>query len=130
MENNIININRHRKESIDVVCIGMVTPAEVYVVEKLPDWNTGTKWITRADFISDDAAIVACCIAKWGLSSGLVCNKLGDDVLGRNVFDELEALGVVGGFLFPIVCKTSEHRKQRRWGLGPFGKATAIQCCV
>ncbi len=72
MKKNIININRHRKEPIDVVCIGMVTPAEVYVVEKLPDWNTGTKWISRADFISDDAAIVACCIAKWGLSSGLV----------------------------------------------------------
>ena len=99
MENNIININRNRKEFIDVACIGMVTPAEVYVVEKLPDWNTGTKWITRADFISDDAAIVACCIAKWGLSSGLVCNKLGDDVSGSNVFDELEALGVVGGFI-------------------------------
>jgi len=96
MQRGKTSINTDLKGSIDVACIGMLTPAEVYVVDQMPDWNTGRSWKTRADFISDDAAIVACCIKKWGLISGLVCNKLGNDISGQNVIDELESLGVSG----------------------------------
>ena len=78
MSSHLTNINLANPQSLEVACVGMVTPAEVYVVDHMPDWNTGTKWNYREDFISDDAAIVACCITKWGLGSGLVCNKLGD----------------------------------------------------
>ena len=99
MQGGKTSINTDLKGSIDVACIGMLTPAEVYVVDQMPDWNTGRSWKTRADFISDDAAIVACCIKKWGLISGLVCNKLGNDISGQNVIDELESLGVIGQFL-------------------------------
>ena len=99
MPTRMTNINRAKQETVEVVCVGMLTPAEVYVVENIPDWNTGAKWNYRADFISDDASIVACCVKKWGLGSGLVCNKLGDDVAGNNVFDELESMGVVGRFI-------------------------------
>lgn len=99
MSSHLTNINLVNPQSLEVACVGMVTPAEVYVVDHMPDWNTGTKWNYREDFISDDAAIVACCITKWGLGSGLVCNKLGDDVAGNNVFDELESMGVVGRFI-------------------------------
>ena len=67
MAARLTNINRTKHETVEVECVGMVTPAEVYVVENMPDWNTGAKWEYRADFISDDAAIVACCIKKWGL---------------------------------------------------------------
>jgi len=98
-QSRITNHNTDFKETIDVACIGMLTPAEVYVVDQMPDWNAGSLWKARADFISDDAAIVACCIKKWGLSSGLVCNKLGNDISGQNVIDELESLGVIGQFI-------------------------------
>ena len=98
-QSQITDINTDLKGSIDVACIGMLTPAEVYVVDQMPDWNTGTSWKGRADFISDDAAIVACCIKKWGLVSGLVCNKLGNDISGQNVIAELESLGIIGQFI-------------------------------
>jgi sugar/nucleoside kinase (ribokinase family) len=98
-QSRITSTNTDFKGSIDVACIGMLTPAEVYVVDQMPDWNTGSLWKARADFISDDAAIVACVIKKWGLSSGLVCNKLGNDISGQNVIDELESLGVIGQFI-------------------------------
>jgi sugar/nucleoside kinase (ribokinase family) len=98
-QSRITRINKDLKRYIDVACVGMLTAAEVYVVDQMPDWNTGSTWKARADFISDDAAIVACCIRKWGLVSGLVCNKLGNDVSGQNVIDELESLGVIGEFL-------------------------------
>ena len=67
MPSRITNINRAKNPKVDVVCVGMVTPAEVYVVEKMPDWNTGTNWNHRADFISDDAAIVAYAVGLGGV---------------------------------------------------------------
>ena len=57
MPTRMTNINRAKQETVEVVCVGMLTPAEVYVVENIPDWNTGAKWNYRADFISDDALV-------------------------------------------------------------------------
>ena len=91
---------------LDVVCVGMVTPAEVYVVDKIPKWNTGSKWNSRADFVSDDAAIVAMNLATWGLKAGLICNKFGEDVTGRNLQTELEDAGLVGEFLLDKSLRT------------------------
>ena len=31
-------------DNIDVACVGMLSPAEVYVVENMPDDNGGSAW--------------------------------------------------------------------------------------
>ena len=85
-------------DHVDVVCFGMVTPATVLAVDELPDWNTGTIWNHKAEFISDDAAIVAILLRKWGVQTGLICTTLGDDSAGRNTVRELAELGVMGDF--------------------------------
>ena len=41
MPTRMTNINRAKQKTVEVVCVGMLTPAEVYVVENIPDWNTG-----------------------------------------------------------------------------------------
>ena len=55
-----------------VVCFGMITPARVLVVDELPDWNSGAVWTEGAEFVSDDAAIVAGLLAGWGVEAELV----------------------------------------------------------
>lgn len=82
------------KSVVKMVSFGMVTPAIVVTVDRLPDWNTGAEWDQRSDFISDDAAIVAILSSKWAVSSGLICNALGDDAAGRNTFSKLRTYGV------------------------------------
>ena len=82
------------KSVVKMVSFGMVTPAIVVTVDRLPDWNTGAEWDQRSDFISDDAAIVAILSSKWAVSSGLICNALGDDAAGRNTFSKLRTSGV------------------------------------
>ena len=91
---------------LDVVCVGMVTPAEVYVVEEILEWNTGSKWNSRADFVSDDAAIVATNLATWGLKAGLICNNFGEDLAGHNLLVELEDIGLAGEFLLDSSLRT------------------------
>ena len=44
----------------EVVCFGMVTPAVVLIVDSLPEHNTGGVTREVCEFISDDAAIIAC----------------------------------------------------------------------
>jgi sugar/nucleoside kinase (ribokinase family) len=76
----------------------MVTPATVLVVEEFPGWNTGTTWSQKTDFISDDAAIVAILLKRWGVQTGLICTTLGDDPAGRNTVQQLSDAGVQGDF--------------------------------
>jgi sugar/nucleoside kinase (ribokinase family) len=83
----------------DVVCFGMITPATVLVVDEFPERNAGVVWRERADFISDDAAIVAVLLRQWGMQTGLIGTALGDDSAGRDVVARLSALGVSGTFL-------------------------------
>lgn len=79
-----------------VVCFGMVVPAIVLAVDEFPEQNTGALVRGAAEFISDDAAIVACLLRGWNVHSGLIGTTLGDDVRGRQVARELRKLGVLG----------------------------------
>ena len=81
-----------------VVCFGMVTPARVLVVDELPEWNTGAVWTEGAEFVSDDAAIVAGLLAGFGNDVELIGSALGDDAAGRRTVEMLSRMGVRGNF--------------------------------
>ena len=81
-----------------VVCFGMITPARVLVVDELPDWNSGAVWTEGAEFVSDDAAIVAGLLAGWGVDVELIGSALGDDDAGRKTVETLSKMGVRGHF--------------------------------
>ena len=89
--------NRARAAS-KVVCFGMITPARVLVVDELPEWNSGAVWTEGAEFVSDDAAIVAGLLASWGVDTELVGSALGDDDAGRRTVSTLRRMGVKGRF--------------------------------
>ena len=90
----------------DVTCIGSISPAEVYTVDDPLKWDKGSDWNDRADFLSDDAVIVASSLSSLGWSVGLVTNRLGDDVLGENVVSELRRLGIKGTFILDSSLET------------------------
>lgn len=81
-----------------VVCFGMITSARVLVVDELPGWNTGAVWTEGAEFVSDDAAIVAGLLPALGVESELIGSALGDDDAGRRAVEMLRKLGVGGRF--------------------------------
>ena len=81
-----------------VVCFGMITPARVLVVDELPEWNTGAVWTEGAEFVSDDAAIVAGLLAGFGIEVELIGSVLGDDDAGRQAVKMLNRMGVRGNF--------------------------------
>ena len=81
-----------------VVCFGMITPARVLVVDSLPGWNTGAVSTSSAEFISDDAAIVAGLLAAWSVPTELAGTALGDDDSGRRTVRQLREMGVGGKF--------------------------------
>ena len=89
---------RHRATGRRVVCFGMITPARVLVVDELPPWNTGAVWTEGAEFVSDDAAIVAGLLAGLGVEVDLIGSALGDDDAGRKTVDMLKGMGVGGNF--------------------------------
>ena len=82
----------------EVVCFGMITPGVVLVVDRLPEHNTGTFVKQVAEFVSDDAAIVACLLRQWEVRSGLIGTALGDDPPGRKAAEQLDGLGILGEF--------------------------------
>ena len=82
----------------EVVCFGMITPARLLVVDSLPAWNTGAVSTGSAEFISDDAAIVAGLLPAWGVSTQLLGTALGDDEAGRLTVRRLREMGVGGKF--------------------------------
>jgi sulfofructose kinase len=76
----------------------MITPARVLVVDDLPEWNTGAVWTNGAEFVSDDAAIVAGLLAGFGIEVELIGSALGDDYAGRQTVEMLNRMGVRGNF--------------------------------
>jgi sugar/nucleoside kinase (ribokinase family) len=80
----------------DVVCFGMIIPAWLLEVEAMPPHNTGAMIQKAEEFISDDAAIVACLLRQWEVKSGLIGTALGDDARGRQAARRLADLGVLG----------------------------------
>ena len=79
----------------DIVCFGMVVPAVLLVVDQLPEYNTGGLVKQAAEFISDDAAILACLMRGWKVRSALIGTTLGNDMRGRATRQELKRLGVI-----------------------------------
>ena len=77
-----------------VVCFGTLTPALLLTVDRFPERNTGTVVNEVSHFVSDDAAIVASLLARWGIASEVIGNALGDDERGRQLVRQLEAEGV------------------------------------
>ena len=90
----------------EVVCFGMVTPAMVLVVDKLPAWNAGADYTHLTEFISDDAAIIAILLKEWGVQTGLIGTALGNDAMGRNVVRHLHEMGILGEFRLSSNLKT------------------------
>lgn len=100
MKQHKLKRNRSAKKhgdlhSGEVVCFGYVVPAYVLIVDEFPEHNAGAVIKQVAEFISDDAAIVACLLRGWNVRSGLIGSALGADERGRKVVRELEELGVV-----------------------------------
>ena len=92
-------MNRPRpNQPPEVLCFGMITPARALVVDSLPAWNTGAVWTDGAEFVSDDAAIVAGLLSRWGTRTELAGNALGDDGAGRRTVQMLRDMGVEGRF--------------------------------
>lgn len=90
----------------EVVCAGMITPARVLVVDEMPSWNTGAVWTRGAEFISDDAAIVAGLLAGWGVPVELAGTALGDDHAGRRAIAALREMGISGKFVLRADIET------------------------
>ena len=84
--------------SPDVVCFGMITPARILVVDRMPDWNTGAVSTDSVEFVSDDAAIVAGLLTSWNVSTELVGTALGNDEAGSWTVRRLKEMGVGGSF--------------------------------
>lgn len=82
----------------EVVCFGFVVPAYVITVDALPEYNTGGLIRQVDEFISDDAAIVACLLRGWSMATGLIGTTLGADARGRKVVRQLKRMGMLGDF--------------------------------
>jgi len=90
----------------DVVCFGMITPAVVLVVDDFPPHNTGMLIREIGEFISDDAALVACMLWQWDVKSGLIGTALGNDSAGHRVAHQLKELGIIGDVRFSEDIRT------------------------
>jgi sugar/nucleoside kinase (ribokinase family) len=74
----------------------MLTPVAIMVVEQLPAYNTGALVNEISEFIFDDAAIIACLLRQWDISTAMIGTTVGDDVRGHNLAQQLKDWGVQG----------------------------------
>jgi 2-dehydro-3-deoxygluconokinase len=92
----VIDQEQRSTPGAEVVCFGMITSAVVLAVDRPPVHNTG-QFINRIqEFISDDAAIVACLLRQWDVRTALIGTAVGDDPPGRQIANRLKELGVLG----------------------------------
>ena len=85
---------------------GMLTPVYIMALDKLPKHNTGAIVHQVSEYVYDDAAIIACNLRQWGISTGMIGTAVGDDLLGHYVADTLEEMGVQGKVRFTKKYKT------------------------
>ena len=90
----------------EYVGFGMLTPVSIMVLEKLPKRNTGAVVKEVNDFVFDDAAIVACLLRQWNVSSGMIGTAIGNDVRGHVLAKQLKDWGVQGAVRFTEEYKT------------------------
>lgn len=91
---------------VQVVGFGTLTPATILIVDQLPAHNTGAIIHNFSEFIFDDAAIIACLMRQWRVTTGFIGTTLGDDARGRSVVRQLKTLGVRGHFRLSKQIKT------------------------
>jgi sugar/nucleoside kinase (ribokinase family) len=94
------------KSPPEYVGFGMLTPVEIMVLEKLPKHNTGAIVTEVNEFVFDDAAIVACLLRQWDVTSGMIGTAVGDDLRGHALADRLKEWGVQGKVRFTNDYKT------------------------
>ena len=83
-----------KSSSPEYVGFGMLTPVEIMVLEKLPKHNTGAIVHEVNEFVFDDAAIIACLLRQWDVSSGMIGTAVGDDARGHTLAKQLRDWGV------------------------------------
>ncbi|MBP6180082.1 MAG: hypothetical protein KA480_17320 [Anaerolineales bacterium] len=88
------------------VGFGMLTPVYIMALEKLPKINTGAIVHEVSDYVYDDAAIIACNLSQWGVTSGMIGTSVGDDLLGHHIESTLKGFGVQGKVRFTKKYKT------------------------
>ncbi|MFZ0533482.1 MAG: carbohydrate kinase family protein [Anaerolineales bacterium] len=88
------------------VGFGMLTPVAIMVVEQLPEHNCGALVKEVSEFVFDDAAIVACLLRQWDLSTAIIGTEVGDDPRGHLLARQLEEWGVAGEVRFSKEIKT------------------------
>lgn len=84
----------------DYVGFGMLTQVAIMVVDQLPEHNTGAIVKEVSEFIFDDAAIIACLLRQWGVSTAMIGTALGDDPRGHTLARQLQEWGVEGEVRF------------------------------
>ncbi len=96
-----------KKQSLpSYVGFGMLTPVYIMALDKLPKHNTGAVVHQVSEYVYDDAAIIACNLSQWNVSTGMIGTAVGDDLLGHHIEDTLEELGVQGRVRFTKKYKT------------------------
>lgn len=103
------------------VGFGMLTPVYIMSLDRLPKLNTGAVVHQVSDYVYDDAAIIACNLSQWGVSSGMIGTSVGDDLLGKYVADKLKELGVQGSvrvtdkYKTPLEVNVSDKKGARTY---------------
>ena len=99
----------------------MLTPVAIMVVEKMPKHNTGAIVTEVNEFVFDDAAIVACLLRQWDMTSGMIGTAVGDDPRGHLLANQLKEWGVQGKVRFtkeyktPIEVNVSDRKGARTY---------------
>ncbi len=88
------------------VGFGMLTPVAIMVVQQLPAHNTGAIVKEVNEFVFDDAAIIACLLRQWEISTAMIGTTLGDDLRGHVLARQLTEWGVQGEVRFSTDIKT------------------------
>ena len=105
----------------EYVGFGMLTPVAIMVLENLPKHNTGAIVTEVNEFIFDDAAIVACLLRQWDVSSAMIGTAVGDDPRGHMLAKQLKDWGVQGKVRFtkeyktPIEVNVSDRKGARTY---------------
>lgn len=105
----------------EYVGFGMLTPVAIMVLENMPKRNTGAVVQEVNEFVFDDAAIVACLLRQWNVSSAIIGTAVGDDVRGHALAKQLKDWGVQGAVRFtdqyrtPIEVNVSDKKGARTY---------------
>jgi ribokinase len=99
----------------------MLTPVTIMTVDRFPRHNTGAMVKEIKEFVFDDAAIIACCLAQWDVETGMIGTALGNDPRGHSLALQLKDRGVRGDVRFtndyetPIEVDISDRRGARTY---------------